>query len=348
MLTTERPLNTALEAETLSLQRFLRLLREEMNAKDPCLMTDESKVGYLLSRKAEVFKALDRFFDRLWDLVTALPPEEFARHKAYMEQQLLPYFSDGVEMNAYIRSKPLGYAGDYVMMNYIYEYNGEGKFFGRDLYAMMLNHYTCNVDVASSNIQRKEYLKKKIIESVCVRKDAEILSVGCGPAREWIELLKEKKIVGPVKVHLLDLEKNAIEFVRQELAKIDYDRSRISINFHMLDLIEIVKNRKMAEAFQNVDLVYVSGVFDYLNDKISQRVIKGLLAITGKELVIFNMSEENDRHRAYYETLGEWVMFHRRREQVLGWVEPFKGELTARIEDFPACKSYWILDLRKK
>ena len=73
----------------------------------------------------------------------------------------MPYLYEGSEINQYIRRKPLGYAGDYVTMNYIYDFNDK-KYLGETLFERLLNRYTCSTDVANSNIHRKEYLKRKI------------------------------------------------------------------------------------------------------------------------------------------------------------------------------------------
>ncbi len=332
--------------ETLSLQTFLCGLKQEFDRYDIDLKEEKSKILILNERRTDVFKKLDFYFDSLWDIVKDYSKSRVQLHKHFFESKLFDYLAAGIESNTYIREQPLGYAGDYMMMNMIYDYH-QGKYFGKTLYSKLINHYTCNIDVACSNIYRKEYLKEKLLKYSAEGKTFQVLSVGCGPAREWLELLREKKLNGPVRVHLLDLEKNAIEFVKKELDKIDFDRKKVIIDFHMLDLIEIVRSKRIKELFADVDFIYVSGVFDYLSDRIATKVLKGLFEVSKKELVVFNMSYENGRHRIYYEMFGHWVMWHRKKEDVLKWCEPFSGRAKVDVGEYPGCKSYWVLDLRK-
>lgn len=329
------------------LRDFLRALKEEFDGYDIRLAGEREKEVALNSRKREVFEKLDVYFEVLWSDFSSLPKGLFEQHKAYFERQMMPYLAENIETNTYIREKSLGYAGDYVMMNLIYDYH-QRKFLGKTLYAKLINHYTCNIDVAQSNIQRKEYLKSKLLEFMADGNRPQILSVGCGPAREVTELLREGKLNGHVTIHLLDIEKNAVDFVAGELKRIDFDRSKIKINLYLLDLIEIIKNKRVAALFKEIDLVYISGVFDYLSDRLSERVLRGMFNITKKELIVFNMSFENARHRAYYEIFGEWVMRHRKKEDLLKWTESLSGNYRAQIENCPKCKSYWVLKVEKK
>jgi hypothetical protein len=323
-------------------RQYLSRLKVEFDGYDRDLKEEAARLQLLESRKPEVFRALDVHFAQLWDLFKRANGDPVGWHKLYAEKVLLPYLYKGVEINEYIRTKPLGYAGDYVTMNYIYDHHRD-HYLGRTLFTKLINNYTCNTTVASSNIFRKDFLKKKIRDLVAGKPGQTILSVGCGPAREVVELLKEGALQGPLTIHLLDLEKNAINYVKKELAALSYDRKQIKISLHLLDLIEIVKNKKIKELFKSVDLVYVSGVFDYLSERTSRRILKSLFEITSKELIVFNMSLENAEHRIYYEVLGEWVMYHRKREDLLKWGEGLGDEAAISIIDYPQCKCYWIL-----
>jgi hypothetical protein len=111
--------------------------------------------------------------------------------------------------------------------------------------------------------------------------------------------------------------------------------------------LEIIKNKKITKLFQDVDFIYVSGVFDYLSDKICKKVVHNLVSIAKGEVIFFNMSLENSRHRSYYEVFGEWIMYHRNKKDVLSWTEGLVG-VSCSIVDYVKCKSYWILRVEKE
>ena len=324
--------------------KYLHLIKEQFAKFDQELKNEQEKFIFLEKEKDPIFKEFDNKFDRLWRYFNHVDNVLFEARKQYCEKTIVPYLYEGNEINKYIRRKPLGYGGDYVTMNYIYDFNDK-KYLGETLFERLLNRYTCSIDVANSNIHRKEYLKKKIQEIIQETISPRILSVGCGPAREIIELLRENKITKQVDISLLDLEKNAIKYVEDQLKEIDYDRQQIRITLHLADLLEIVRSNKIAETFKDIDFIYASGVFDYLGDKTCKKIVQVLSEVVKKEMVVFNMSLENARHRAYYEVLGEWVMIHRKKEVVMEWASGWSG--VSNIEDYPECRSYWILRLRK-
>lgn len=324
---------------------FLNTLKVEFDGYD-LQLTDDEKIKVLNKRKKKIFEKLDFYFDQIWEDFKDLTEEGAVQYKDYFVKNMMSYLAEDIETNSYIRRRPLGYAGDYVTMNFIYDYQ-EGRFLGKTLYAKLINHYTCNIDVACSNIFRKKYLKKKILQHLSDKEEVQILSVGCGPAREIIELLREEKITVAVVIHLLDLEKNAIEYVVKELKSIDYDREKIKIRFYMFDLIDLVKSKKIAALFQRVNFVYISGVFDYLSDRLATKVTKEMFKIVKRELIIFNMSFENARHRAYYEIFGEWIMYHRKKDEILNWTNSLEGYKKISIQSYPDCRSYWILEVER-
>ena len=304
-------------------------------------------VDFLQNIQKAAFQELDRDFDGLWTYFEGVPADVWSRRKKYMEKELYDLFYDGIETNAHIRNKPLGFAGDYITMNFIYD-TADGVWVGRTVYGQLMNRYTCSVDVSRSNIYRKECLKKKIIEYLQDRPGETILSVGCGSAREIFELIASAAFKDRVSINLIDMDKHALDFVASDLKKIDYDRKKIKISLHEFDLAAMVMNNKLEELFKGTGFVYASGVFDYLPQRTAQKALSGLLKITTDELVIFNMSLEGSRHRAYYEILGEWKMYHRSQQEMCQLMNGFPQEVDVLLERHEACKSYWILDVCRR
>lgn len=176
-----------------NLANYCKSIKEEFEKKEESLLSKEQGIIFLNKRKGEIFEKLDHHFDEIWNDFENIAPENFREHKQYYVKEMMDYIGTGVETNTYIRMQPLGYAGDYVTMNYIYDYNGD-QYLGDTLYSKLINKYTCTIDVAKSNIFRKEYLKSQILKCCLEIENPKILSIGCGPAREIMELLKRKKV----------------------------------------------------------------------------------------------------------------------------------------------------------
>ena len=141
--------------------KYLHLIKEQFAKFDQQLKDEQEKFVFLEKEKDLIFKEFDNRFDRLWEYFNNVDKILFTARKQYCETTIVPYLYEGNEINKYIRRKPLGYAGDYVTMNYIYDFNNK-KYLGETLFERLLNRYTCSRDVANSNIHRKEYLKEKI------------------------------------------------------------------------------------------------------------------------------------------------------------------------------------------
>lgn len=337
-------------------QEFLKLLKEFKENlslfKKKC-DAQENKSGsshltFIKSNKSKIYKVLDNYFRKLWEILERLDENQKKEYQDVLIAELDPYFHDSIEIVTYIRARPLGYAGDFVTMNYIYDFNKK-SFLGKSLYEKLLNHYTCSIRVSCSNIARKDYLKKRILGVLNKNKEIKILSVGSGPARELIELISEKKIKYPVEFNCLDFERKAIDFVKDRISHLKPEM-HIKVNFFPKDLLEVVKNKALINEFRDTDLIYISGVFDYFTDRLCKRTIANLIPLLAAKgnLIIFNMSLENASHRAYYETLAKWEMRHRTVSDLKGWVEDIGPQYKSKIVDIRSCPGYHIMNITRE
>ena len=312
---------------------------------------EESKrINFLLSKKKDIFQKFDLFFCELWKMVNGVDPKIYKAYQKYAMDRMHPYIVEDIEVNRHIRSKPFGYGGDFITMNYIYDYYSN-NYLGRTTYQKLINHYTCTRDVAYSNIVRKDYIKSKITEVVNICSgDCRILSIGSGSARELIELLKEKKINQKVKFYCLDFEAQAIEYIKNDLSKVSYDKSKVVIDFIKTDLINLVKNNNKKFDLSSMNLIYISGVFDYLSERLCTRITSRVFSWLNAKgvLIIANMSLENAQHRGYYEFLGDWVMIHRKKKELINWLKSIREKSDYELFNIPHCESYHFVKIRPK
>jgi len=335
---------------TKDLRHFLEGVKRKFDESDASNSDEQMQIEFVKANKNVIFARLDSHFDQIWNIAENFDKDSYRLHQVYYQQMLYDLLGTNIEINLYIYEKPLGYPGDYVMMNYIYDYCGDKAFLGTSSYEKLINNYTCSIPFSCSNIERKDFIKARILE-VAKRKDnARILSVGCGSARELTELLAEDELRQPISFICLDFEKRALDHVRARIDEINRHRENpASLQYIHRDLIDIAVDRRMGEKISSQDLIYVSGVFDYLGDHLCSRIIRQLYSLlnSGGSLVVCNASAENHSHRAYCEMLGEWKMVYRTKEEIMTWVKGIENTRQVKLEESQAYRNYLFLTVTK-
>ena len=310
---------------------------------------DEKKqINFLEKEKNAAFKKFDLHFNKVWETVSGFDSDKHSLYKKYYINKLCYLYGGPIELNRHVYTKPLGYAGDYIAMNYTYDYNYDnGKYLGESSFQKLINNYTSSTPIWRSNTIRKDFLKNKILEIINSKDQPKIASIGSGPVRELLELLSENKIKKHTNFLCLDFEKRAINYVKNEIKKIDEkNKNNLYIEYTHKNIIKLIKDKEINKKF---DLIYVSGVFDYLSDRICLRMAKklfDLLAINGI-LIICNASLENATYRGYYEFLGDWVMIYRTKEEMLAWTKSIENIADIKFEEPNSFSKYWFLSIKK-
>ncbi len=335
---------------TKEMEKFLQEIKEDFDEFDRANKDEQKQREFIQTTKEEIFAKLDDYFAKSWEIVRDFERDKYIVHQNYYQQKLHPLFEEIIEVNRHIYRKPLGYPGDYITMNYIYDYNGNHNYLGNSSYEKLINHYTCNIPISCSNIKRKEFLKEKILETLRNKNNAKVLSVASGPVKELIELLKETKITKLLRFICLDFEKRALNYVKSRIDKIDEKkRAFLSIKYICRDITSIIRDRALKEKLRDQDLIYAFGIFDYLSDRMASRLTKELYQLLGRggKLIICNASLENSSHRAYYELLGEWNMVHRTKEEMLCWTDGLENVRDIKFEELMDETNYLFLVVEK-
>lgn len=343
-------IDTKLISLTKEMENFLTDLKNHCDLFDKKNNDKQEQVVFIKTIKKEVFPQLDNYFARVWDIVKDFQRDKFVVNQTYYQKTLRSLLLDIIETNNYIYKKPLGYPGDYLMMNYIYEYNGDNNYLGESTYNKIINNYTCNIPISNSNIKRKHFLKAAILETLTKKNKARILSIACGPARELIELLKEGKINKPLVFKCLDLERRALDYIDNEIKEIGTDKkTSLSIEYICRDITGIIRDKELKANLEEQDLIYAFGIYDYLSERMASRLTSELFKLVAKggKLIICNISSQDGSYRAYYELLGEWNMVHRDREEMLAWTKSLNDLAGTKFEEPSNTSNYLFLSINK-
>jgi extracellular factor (EF) 3-hydroxypalmitic acid methyl ester biosynthesis protein len=311
---------------------------------------EKRRIDFIEANKPGIFGQLDEYFRRVWDIIKDFGKDRYAVHQDYYQQLLGELLLDPIETNRHVYRKPLGYSGDYTMMNYIYDYH-RGRYLGGSSYERLINNYTCNIPIACSNIKRKNFLKESILRALKRKDGARVLSVGSGSARELTELLKENRITAPLIFKCLDPERLALDHIASTMQELGPLKTRmLSMEYICRNVTSLIRDKGLKERLRGQNLIYAFGIFDYLSDRIAAKLTEELIHLLDDKgvLVIFNISADEDSGRAYYELLGEWNMLHRTKEQMLAWTDGIRGLAEIKFEELAGGSNYLCLIITKK
>jgi extracellular factor (EF) 3-hydroxypalmitic acid methyl ester biosynthesis protein len=247
----------------------------------------------------------------------------------YAEAALMPLlYACPMHRRAY--EKPLGYAGDFRLMELYYASEPTAdSAFGRFLQTIALGYSLGRAVVGREAVMRAAV--RHLVEEDTVE-PARVLSVAAGPAMELRRLLEgegddEPKIVRPVELILLDQDENALEVAHRQLTRLLLERhggalpvTVTCLHFSIRQLLrpQTHEEREVAESIASLDLIYSAGLYDYLPDAFCSWLTGFFYSRlrAGGRLLLGNLREAPD---------STWLM-----EFVLDWPLYYRTELSMR------------------
>ena len=291
--------------------------REEASFTDADSWTRDEAIRDCIAEAAPVVcERLNRASVELSEFVSGFDDEEHSVHRRFYRRHLCKYFHRSPLLRrAYY--KPLGYAGDYEMMNMLYRSHAEGD----TLFGMVVNVYACQEAAAQANINRIEYFTHRIAQMVAESPHGRlrIASVGCGPAQELRTLLEAHPEIGPhLDVALIDQEERAMQYCERTLAPLA-TRTGARVHFIGESIRRLLAARSLQDALGIRDLIYSAGLFDYLSDRSFQALLRTLYDATASDghLYIGNVNVETNTTKWSMEYASDWYLIHRSRHDLM-------------------------------
>lgn len=233
--------------------------------------------------------------------------------------------------------KPRGYAGDAVMMDYIYHPSHAGTDLTED--GRMVYEWEFNTPGCASVRERRD-IATEYIDKVCAEKaNARILSIACGHLRE---AMKSKALAeGRVGEYIgLDQDVKSLEVIESGLHARKVKPVQDSIK-------SILKGKRL---FEEVDLIYSLGLYDYLSQPIAQRLTTMLFRMLapGGRLLIVNFAP-NLQNIGYMEAFMDWHLIYRDEADIEDLAGKIPEEELASAATFrDSHKNFVFLEVRRK
>jgi len=244
-----------------------------------------------------------------------VPEGREATHKFYARRQLHPLFLCSPFLYRTFH-KPLGYAGDYEMVNMMLR----DPFEGGSLFAKNLNNAFIQSPPAEAHRNRIKYLRTMLRDeterNAREGRRTKILNLGCGPAKEVEAFLHDEELSDLASFTLLDFNRETIDYTQRHLMQARTTAGRVTpINFVERSVHQLLRQAVGGDedlTWSSYDVVYCAGLFDYLSQRVCKRLIEVFFRLLkpGGLLVVTNVGTDNPS-QGVMEYIMEWNLIYR-------------------------------------
>jgi hypothetical protein len=241
--------------------------------------------------------------------------------KTFTETVLTPEIRQGAIFDRSY-AKPLGYPGDFEVMNQIYDWERRGN----TVYEMLMHRL--GLDCGEFVKTRMEAVRTRIVQVVREKGDtrpARIMSLGSGPAREVETYLAGSSLKNRrVEFTLIDQEQQALSYaVEKSYPHVLAAKGHARVQCLNVSFTDILRGGGTLSALPPQDMIYCVGLIDYLADRRAGAIVRRLYEAlaSGGLLVIGNMNETPVSGLWPLEFLLDWTLYYRNDAQMLSWVE---------------------------
>jgi extracellular factor (EF) 3-hydroxypalmitic acid methyl ester biosynthesis protein len=254
------------------------------------------------------------YFSALNGAAERVELEQTSAHSAFAQAALHPLLLRApFVFRAY--TKPLGYAGDYQMVNQILADPRQGP----STYFQIVNAAFLDAAAASAHRNRIDELVRFLTRLADAARVAgrpmRVLNVGCGPAIEVQRFLKTYPEPELLIFELIDFSEETLAWAKEQMDAIIAERGcAVQINYVQDSVHQLIKRRieRAPEDFREFDAVYCAGLFDYLSDKVCIKLLNHFASRVhhGGRLLFTNV-HSNNPERLAMEHLLEWYLICR-------------------------------------
>jgi extracellular factor (EF) 3-hydroxypalmitic acid methyl ester biosynthesis protein len=265
----------------------------------------------------EVTQFLDQAYASLTELDTCLSHSDQQACLTYHRSLVQPYFLQ----TQFVRrafDRPLGYAGDYVTNEMLFENKRDGA----SPLARILSHYALNTGPARAHRGRMQWAHHHLWQHMHsnTRRPVRILSFACGPERILREFVAQG---GTCEITLCDHDGRALEYCRREFKKIMRKTgSEIPVHYVELSAYALLKDPAAIELIRQpvqegqYDVILVLGLLDYLQAQAFTKFLDILATLLkpGGDILLTNVNRNNP-WRSFMEYIGEWRVISRDKDE---------------------------------
>lgn len=307
------------------------------------LTPEESRdlIGALVDAAAEPWRLL---LEDGNDLVIPGNKDEEIRQslKAFTERVVTRELVGGASW-ARCYFKPMGYPGDFQIMNFMYD----GTPVGTTLRSKFL--HMLGVIAGKPIVSRMETIAQLIVDHAATRENIErtvnVMSIGCGPAREIEPILAGSPTSTTWAATLVDQEPEALDYALTSARGLTGSErlSATALNVSFKDMLGA--SPVGAQIFQQ-DIVYSAGLVDYLNPLLATRFVRRMYDFLkpGGRLIISNVNDRRTGTLWPMEYVLDWTLYFRNENEMKAMAGGVDGARSQILSDPLDAIHFLVLD----
>jgi len=256
----------------------------------------------------------------LEDEAGQVPAEDSVTHRNFAQSALHPLLLRAPFVYRTF-AKPMGYAGDYEMVNQILSDPRQGT----NTYFQLVNTMFLKAAVAEAHRNRIDilvaFLKRAAARAETEGRTIRLLNVGCGPAVEIQRFIAEYPEPSRLSFTLVDFSQETLDYTRSCIERAARQHGRTAqvefVHESVHDLLKRSIRQSTGASHELFDHVYCAGLFDYLSDKVCARLLQYFVSKSrdGGEVLVTNVHAQNPERNGM-EHLLEWHLIYRDEAQM--------------------------------
>ncbi len=301
-----------------SVRNFLAELSKWMEEAEAgiSLSSESLKEEFFEEVREPLAPKIVELYDKLEIEASQIPPEELVPHKSFARRELHPMtLCSPFVHRTYM--KPLGYAGDYEMVNMmLLESENRNEI---SAYAKMVDNFHILTAAPKAHRNRIDMLGERLINEaervISEERPFKVLNIGCGPAVELQRFIKNNDISNQSIFSLMDFNDETIDYARRKINDaISESNNKPGIKFIHKSIDVLLKevyddNSSLEDTY---DFVYCAGLFDYLITQTCKNLIELFLRwVSSGGLVTVTNVHASNPNRHQMEHLLEWYLIYR-------------------------------------
>ncbi len=267
---------------------------------------------------------LTGMFEKFEAAVSRVEARSLAAHGTFAKRMLHPLLLGSPFLHRTFH-KPLGYAGDYEMVNML----SRDPFEGKSLFAKIVNLWFWEQAPAEAHRNRLIYLAKQIdteaLRLMPAGRKARVFNFACGPALEIQNFLKDSSFCERVEFTLADFNGETLEHIKQSSEELKRRRGlKTHFQFEKKSVHQLLKEsdkllRSTDGKERLYDFVYCAGLFDYLSDRTCKELMNAFynFVAPGGLLVATNVDSSNPRIPTMDHVMA-WHLIYRNAHEFAG------------------------------
>lgn len=255
------------------------------------------------------------YFEWLEEEGAKVPAEDAVGHRNFAQTALHPLLLRAPFVYRTF-AKPLGYAGDYEMVNQILADPRQGN----STYFQIINAFFLKAAVAQAHRNRIDILVDRLMalaaQATREGRQLKVLNVACGPAIEIQRFIERHPNPDCIAFTLIDFSEPTLAYTRQCIEQVSQRSGKaVQVEFVNESVHQLLKRASQRDDLLQdaiFDFVYCAGLFDYLSDKVCARLLSYFVARTspGGRVLVTNVHTSNPQ-RNVMEHLLEWHLIYR-------------------------------------